>query len=133
MEKIKVMTREISLYLRKKKDYISLTDIARYKDPNRSDYVIQNWLRNRHTIEFLGLWERINNISFNSIEFDGFRMNSGLNSFILTPKQWIEKTKAIGVISKPGRYGGTFAHKDIVFEFASWISVEFKLYLIKEF
>lgn len=116
-----------------KKDYISLTDIAKYKDSTRSDYIIQNWLRNRNTIEFLGIWEQINNPQFNPIEFDGFRKQSGLNSFILTPKQWIERTKACGIISKSGRYGGTYAHKDIAFEFASWISVEFKLYLIKEF
>jgi len=116
-----------------KTDYISLTDIARYKDPQRTDYIIQNWLRNRNTIEFLGIWEKLNNPDFNPIEFDGFRKKAGLNSFILTSKQWIEKTKAVGLISKAGRYGGTYAHKDIAFEFASWISVEFKLYLIKEF
>ena len=116
-----------------KTDYISLTDIARYKDPQRTDYIIQNWLRNRNTIEFLGMWEKLNNTDFNPIGFDGFRKKAGLNSFILTSKQWIEKTKAVGLISKAGRYGGTYAHKDIAFEFASWISVEFKLYLIKEF
>jgi hypothetical protein len=114
-------------------DYISLTDIARYKDAERTDYIIQNWLRNRNTIEFMGVWESLNNPGFKPIEFDGFRKQSGLNSFILTAKQWIEKTSAIGLISKSGRYGGTYAHKDIAFEFASWISVEFKLYLIKEF
>jgi hypothetical protein len=114
-------------------DYISLTDIARYGDAERTDYIIQNWLRNRNTIEFLGIWESLNNPGFKPIEFDGFRKESGLNSFILTAKQWIEKTGAIGLISKSGRYGGTYAHKDIAFEFASWISVEFKLYLIKEF
>jgi len=114
-------------------DYISLTDIARFKDLKRTDYIIQNWLRTRNTIEFLGIWEKLNNIDFNSIEFDGFKNKAGLNSFILTPKQWIEKVNAIGIISKSGRYGGTYAHKDIAFEFASWISVEFKLYLIKEF
>jgi hypothetical protein len=114
-------------------DFICLTDIARHKDPDRTDYLINNWLRNRNTIEFLGIWERLNNPNFKPIEFDGFRMQAGLNSFILTAKQWIEKTGAIGIVSKPGRYGGTYAHKDIAFEFASWISVEFKLYLIKEF
>jgi hypothetical protein len=92
-----------------------------------------NWIRNRNTIEFLGIWEQLNNPDFNPVEFDGFRKEAGLNSFTLTPKQWIEKTRARGIIAKPGRYGGTFAHKDIAFEFASWISVEFKLYLIKEF
>lgn len=115
------------------KEYISLTDIARHKDPKRTDYIIQNWLRNRNTIEFLGIWERLNNPSFNPIEFEGFKNQAGLNSFILTSKQWIAKTNAIGIVSKAGRYGGTFAHQDIAFEFASWISVEFKLFLIKEF
>ena len=114
-------------------DYISLTDIARYKDSERTDYIIQNWLRNRNTIEFLGVWERLNNPSFNPIEFDGIRNQAGLNSFILTAKRWIEGTRAVGLISKAGRYGGTFAHKDIAFEFASWVSVEFRLYLIREF
>jgi KilA-N domain len=114
-------------------DYISLTDITRYRDAQRTDYIIQNWMRNRNTIEFLGIWESLNNAGFKPIEFDGFRKQAGLNSFTLTAKQWIEKTGAIGLVSKQGRYGGTFAHKDIAFEFASWISVEFKLYLIKEF
>lgn len=114
-------------------DYLSLTDIARYKDPNRTDYIIQNWLRNRNTIEFLGIWEKLNNADFNPIEFEGFRNKSGLNSFVLTSKQWIEKTNAIGLIARAGRYGGTYAHKDIAFEFATWVSVEFKIYLIKEF
>jgi len=132
-KKVKILGTEVAFYLEKKEDYISLTDIARYKDQERSDYVVQNWLRSRNTIEFLGFWEKINNQSFNSIEFDGFRKMAGLNSFILTPKQWIEKTRAIGITSQSGRYGGTFAHKDIAFEFASWISVEFKLFLIKEF
>ncbi len=114
-------------------DYISLTDIARYRDAQRTDYIIQNWMRNRNTIEFLGIWESLNNASFKPIEFDGFRKQAGLNSFTLTAKQWVEKTRAIGLVSKQGRYGGTFAHKDIAFEFAAWISVEFKLYPIKEF
>ena len=114
-------------------DYISLTDIARYRDAQRTDYIIQNWMRNRNTIEFLGIWESLNNTVFKPIEFDGFRKQAGLNSFTLTAKQWVEKTGAIGLVSKQGRYGGTFAHKDIAFEFAAWISVEFKLYLIKEF
>lgn len=114
-------------------DFISLTDIARHRNQQHSDDLIRNWLRNRNTIEFLGIWERLNNPDFKPVEFDGFRRQAGLNSFTLTPKQWIEHTNAIGIISKPGRYGGTFAHKDIAFEFAAWISVEFKLYLIKEF
>lgn len=114
-------------------DYISLTDIAKHKEPDRSDHVIQNWMRNRNTVEFLGVWERLNNIVFKPLEFEGFRNRAGLNSFVLTPRQWIDATNAIGLVSKSGRYGGTFAHRDIAFEFASWISVEFKLYLIKEF
>lgn len=133
MPKIKVLNREVTVYEQHEVDYISITDMARYKDPERTDYIIQNWMRNRSTIEFLGIWEQLNNGDFKPIEFDGFRNQAGLNSFVLTPKQWIEKTGAIGLISKAGRYGGTFAHKDIAFEFASWISVEFKLYLIKEF
>ena len=124
---------EITISNRGAKDYISLTDIARHRDGERSDYILQNWLRNRSTIEFIGLLEQLNNPSFNSIEFDGFKNLAGSNSFSLTPKRWIESTNAIGIISKTGRYGGTFAHKDIAFEFASWISSEFKLYLITEF
>jgi len=117
----------------REEDYLSLTDIARYRDAERTDYIIQNWLRNRNTIEFLGIWERLNNPAFNPIEFDGIKSQAGLNSFVLTAKRWIEATGAIGITSKAGRYGGTYAHKDIAFEFATWISVEFKLYLIKEF
>ena len=124
---------EVSIKQHHKVDFISLTDIARYKDKERSDYILQNWMRNRETIEFLGLWEKINNDGFNSIEFDGIKMQAGVNSFTLTPKRWVEKTSAIGIISKAGRYGGTYAHRDIAFEFASWISAEFKLFLIKEF
>jgi hypothetical protein len=131
--KLIVQDKEILIRQHAKVDFISLTDIARYKDADRSDYILQNWMRNRETIEFLGLWERINNDDFNSIEFDGIKNKSGVNSFILTPKQWINSTNAIGIISKTGRYGGTFAHRDIAFEFASWISAEFKLFLIKEF
>jgi len=133
MSKINVEGTEINIQIIDKKEYISLTDIAKHKDKKRTDYIISNWLRNRNTIEFLGFWEMINNHDFNPIEFDGFRKKAGLNSFILTSKQWIGKTNAMGLVSKSGRYGGTFAHKDIAFEFASWISVEFKLYLIKEF
>jgi hypothetical protein len=115
-------------------DYISLTDIAKHKEPDRADQIIQNWMRNRNTVEFLGVWERLNNPVFNPLEFEGFRSRAGLNSFVLSPRQWIEATSAIGLVSKSGRYGGgTYAHRDIAFEFASWISVEFRLYLIKEF
>lgn len=133
MAKIKVLSKEIAFYSQQDADYICLTDMARYKDAERTDYIIQNWLRNRNTIEFLGIWEQLNNPDFKPIEFDGFRKQAGLNSFTLTAKRWIEATNAIGIVSKSGRYGGTYAHKDIAFEFASWISVEFKLYLIKEF
>ena len=116
-----------------KDEYISLTGIARFRDAERSDYILQNWLRNRSTIEFVGLWEQFNNPIFNSIEFDGIKNMAGSNSFSLTPKRWIEATNAIGIISKTGKYGGTFAHRDIAFEFATWISAEFKFYFIKEF
>jgi hypothetical protein len=133
MAKIKVLEHEITTYALNEADYICITDMARFKDPNRTDYIVQNWLRNRNTIEYLGIWEQLNNPDFKPVEFDGFKKQAGLNSFTLTPKQWIEKTGAIGIVSKSGRYGGTYAHKDIAFEFASWISVEFKLYLIKEF
>jgi hypothetical protein len=133
MAKINVLNKEIALYNYGNNDYICITDIARYKNPDRTDDLIRNWLRNRNTIEFLGIWEQLNNPQFKPVEFDGFKKQAGLNSFTLTPKQWIETTNAIGLISKSGRYGGTYAHKDIAFEFASWISVEFKLYLIKEF
>ena len=114
-------------------DYICLTDMAHYKDKERTNYIIQNWMRLRSTIDFLGLWESINNPQFKSIEFDAFKSEAGTNSFTLTPKQWIERTGAIGLISKAGRYGGTYAHKDIAFEFGTWLSPEFKLYLIKEY
>ncbi len=131
--KLQVLDTEIATDNRNGIEYICITDIARYKNSERTDDLIRNWLRNRNTIEFLGIWEQLNNPSFNPVEFDGFKKEAGLNSFTLTPKQWIEKTAAIGIVSKAGRYGGTYAQKDIAFEFASWISVEFKLYLIKEF
>lgn len=133
MSKIHVLNHDISISNIKDDDFISLTDVARYKDSKRTDYIIQNWLRNRNTIEFLGIWEHLNNPNFNPIEFDGIKKQAGLNSFVLTSKRWVNATNAIGIISKTGRYGGTYAHKDIAFEFASWVSVEFKLYLIKEF
>lgn len=132
-KKITVKGTDIVWYHENKEEYISLTDIARYRDPERSDYILQNWMRNRSTIEFIGLWELFNNPNFNSIEFDGIKNMSGSNSFSLTPKRWINATNAIGIVSKTGKYGGTFAHKDIAFEFASWLSAEFKFYLIKEF
>ena len=114
-------------------DYISLTDIAKYKNPEFPADVIKNWLRSRSTIEFLGLWETMNNPNFKLVEFDQFKNKSGSNSFVLNPQKWISSTNAVGIRSASGRYGGTFAHKDIAFEFASWISIEFKLYVIKEF
>lgn len=116
----------------KQADYISLTDIAKYKS-DAPDDVIKNWMRNRETIEFIGLWEQLNNPNFKPVEFDGFRMAAGRNAFVLSPKKWIEATGAIGIQSKSGRYGGTFAHVDIAMEFASWISPEFKLYIIKDY
>jgi len=130
---IEVKGTEITILSQPTSDFISLTDIAKHKEPNRADQVIQNWMRSRNTVEFLGIWESLNNSAFKPLEFEGFRNKAGLNSFVLTPRQWIETTHAIGIQSKSGRYGGTFGHKDIAFEFASWISVEFKLYLIKEF
>lgn len=133
MAKIEVKGTSITVVSGGVDDYISLTDIARYKDSDHTDDIIRNWLRNRNTLEFLGIWEQLNNPAFNPVEFDGIRMQAGLNSFTLTPKRWIEATRATGITSKAGRYGGTYAHKDIAFEFASWVSVEFKLYLIKEF
>ena len=114
-------------------DYISLTDIAKYKNKDDAFIVINNWMRLRDTIEFLGLWESLSNPDFKPIEFDRFRQESGYNAFTLSPQKWIKATNAIGVTSKSGRYGGTFAHKDIAFEFASWISAEFKLYVIKDY
>ena len=113
-------------------DYISLTDIAKYKSDDPVD-VISNWMRNRNTVEYLGLWECLYNMDFKPLEFEGVRKQAGLNAFTLSPQKWVKTTNAIGIISKSGRYGGTFAHKDIAFKFASWISVEFELYLIKEF
>ena len=130
---VSVKGTDITVLMHREQDYISLTDIARHKNAGLTDDLIRNWLRNRNTIEFLGIWESLNNPDFNPVEFDGFRKSAGLNSFALTPRQWIEKTGAVGILSKPGRYGGTYAHKDIAFEFATWISVEFKLFLIKEF
>ncbi len=113
-------------------DYISLTDIAKHKSDDPAA-VIANWLRNRNTIEFLGIWEILYNIHFKPLEFEGFKKEAGLNAFTLSPHKWIERTNAIGIISKSGRYGGTFAHRDIAFKFASWISVEFEIYMVKEF
>ncbi len=134
MDKLIVRGTEVSIqWNMERDDYISLTDIAKVKDSDNPRYIIQNWMRNRNTIEFLGVWESLYNPDFNRVEFDAFRSQAGLNSFVMTPQKWIDATAAIGIISKAGRYGGTYAHKEIAFEFASWISVEFKLYLVKEF
>ena len=132
MAKIIVHDTGVTVISVNNEDFISLTDIARYKsdDPNA---VIANWMRNRNTIEYLGIWEGLYNPSFKPLEFEGFKKEAGLNAFTLSPKKWIDTTNAIGLIAKSGRYGGTYAHKDIAFKFASWISVEFELYMVKEF
>lgn len=131
--KLNVNELEVVLYKQDEEEYISLTDMAKFRNSERTNYIIQNWMRTRNTIEFLGLWEELRNPNFKSIEFDAFKNEAGSNSFTLTPKKWIEATNSIGIISKSGRYGGTYAHKDIAFEFASWLSPTFKLYLITEY
>ena len=132
MAKITVQNTNITIIAVNGDDYISLTDLARHKsdEPNA---VIANWLRNRNTIEYLGIWEQLYNPNFKPTEFEGFRRQAGLNAFTLSPKKWTDATNAIGIIAKSGRYGGTYAHKDIALKFASWISVEFELYIVKEF
>lgn len=132
MAKINVQQTAITLLKVNEQDYISLTDIARHKSDDPTA-VIGNWMRNRNTIEYLGIWETLYNPCFKPLEFDGFRKEAGLNAFTLSPQKWINSTGAIGIVSRSGRYGGTFAHRDIAFKFASWISVEFELYLVKEF
>jgi len=130
---IEVQGTAIAVLNQNNQDYISLTDIARYRNSQEPFAVINNWMRGRSTIEFLGLWEKLSNPDFKPLEFERFRSEAGSNYFVLSPQHWIEATRAIGISSKSGRYGGTYAHRDIAFEFASWISSEFKLYLIKEF
>ncbi len=130
--KINVQGRDITIFQTSEKDYISLTDIAKHKTDDTSA-VIGNWMRNRNTIEFLGIWETLYNPDFKPLEFEGFKNKAGLNAFTLSPQKWVNTTNAIGFIVKAGRYGGTYAHKDIAFKFASWISVEFELYIVKEF
>ncbi len=130
---INVKGTEITLINKEEKDFISLTDIAKYRNQSEPFAVINNWMRSRSTIELLGLWEKLSNPDFKPLEFERFKNEAGSNYFVLSPQRWIEATNAIGIISKSGRYGGTFAHRDIAFEFASWISSEFKLYLIIEF
>ena len=130
MAKINVKDTEVSVIRVQDEDYISLTDMLKAKD---GEFFFSNWLRNRNTVEFLGIWEKLNNPNFNYVEFDIIKSQAGLNSYRLSAKEWMQKTNAIGIISKAGRYGGTYAHKDIAFEFAMWISPEFKVYLIREF
>ncbi len=131
MAKIEVKGTDITVISQNEEDYISLTDMV--KNIENGLALIEKWLRNKNTIEFLGIWEEMYNEDFNSPEFEGIKNQAGLNRFVLSVKQWVEKTKSKGIIAKAGRYGGTYAHKDIAFEFASWISPQFKLYLIKEF
>ncbi len=131
MAKIIVNDTEITILAIDEKDYISLTDMV--KGIENGLALIEKWLRNKNTIEFLGIWEEMYNPNFNSPEFEGIKNAAGLNRFILSVKQWIERTNAIGIIAKAGRYGGTYAHKDLAFEFASWVSPQFKLYLLREF
>lgn len=133
-EKISANGFDIQVYTEDfKNDYISLTDIARYKNTDDPRFVIQNWMRNRNTLEFIGLWEVLNNTNFNRVQFDTFKNEAGLNRFSMTPSKWIESTNAIGIVSKAGRYGGTYAHYDIAMEFASWLSPEFKLYIVQDY
>lgn len=131
MAKIKVQDKEITVVSYDEKDYISLTDMVRNIENGLA--LIEKWLRNKNTIEFLGIWEEMYNPNFNSPEFEGIKNEAGLNRFILSVKQWVKRTNSLGIIAKAGRYGGTYAHKDIAFEFASWVSPQFKLYLLKEF
>ncbi len=132
-QKMQVLSETVRVQTVQKEDYISLTDIAKHKNPDDPRFIIQNWMRTRFTVEFLGLWEHLNNPDFNRVEFEAVKNEAGSNAFVMTPTKWHNLTNAVGIISKSGRYGGTYAHKDIAFEFASWVSVEFKLYLIKEF
>ncbi len=128
-----VLSETVRVQQIQKDDYICLTDIAKYKNADDPRFIIQNWMRTRFTVEFLGIWEQLNNPDFNRVEFEAVKNEAGSNAFVMTPSKWVTLTGAIGITSKSGRYGGTYAHKDIAFEFASWVSVEFKLYLIKEF
>lgn len=131
MAKITVQNTQITVVTINERDYISLTDMVRNIENGLA--LIEKWLRNKNTIEFLGIWEEMYNPNFNSPEFEGIKNSAGLNRFILSVKQWVEKTNSRGIIAKAGRYGGTYAHKDIAFEFATWVSPQFKLYLIQEF
>jgi len=125
---------EIGIYTKDfKNEFISLTDMAKYKNSVDPRFVIQNWMRNRNTIEFLAVWENLENPNFNRVQFEAVRNEAGLNRFVMTPQRWIDETNAIGIVSKAGRYGGTYAHLDIALEFASWLSPEFKLYVMKDY
>ena len=132
MAKINVQQTDVTVLKINEEDYISLTDIAKFKNPEPTE-VIANWMRNRNTIEYLGIWETLYNPVFKPLEFEGFRNEAGLNAFTMSPQKWVDATNAKGIVSKSGRYGGTFAHRDIAFKFAAWISIEFELYFIKEF
>jgi hypothetical protein len=132
MAKINVQQTDVTILKINEEDYISLTDIAKFKSSD-AFIVVCNWMRNRNTIEYLGIWETLYNPGFKPIEFDRFRNEAGLNAFTMSPQKWTDATSARGIVSKSGRYGGTFAHKDIAFKFAAWISIEFELYFIKEF
>jgi hypothetical protein len=131
--KIEIKGVEVTFLKNREEDYICITDIAKFKNPEAPRDIIKNWMRTKNTIELLGLWERLHNPDFKQVEFDLFRNEAGFNHFVLSPQKWIKNTNAIGLQSKSGRYGGTYAHIDIALEFASWVSVEFKFYLIKEF
>src|SRR3989338_5150943 len=133
MKKIITQNLEIAVIKRNKEEYISLTDMAKFKDPEATGIVIAHWLSTKYTVQFMGAWEQVHNPSFNVTEFSNIRNEAGSNGFALSSSKWIQKTNAIGIKSAAGRYGGTFAHRDIAFEFATWLSPEFKLYLIKEF
>lgn len=132
MAKITVQTTDVTILKINDTDYISLTDIAKYKTTD-ANTVIANWLRNRMTIEYLGLWEILYNPHFKPLEFEGFRKQAGANAFTMSPRKWIDATNAIGIVSKSGRYGGTYAHSDIAMSFATWISPEFQLYIMKDY
>ena len=130
---INVQGLQIGFMQSEQNDYICITDIAKHKNPDAPRDIIKNWMRSKNTIELLGLWEKLRNPDFKQVEFDLFKNEAGYNHFVLSPQKWIESTNAIGLYAKSGRYGGTYAHIDIALEFASWVSVEFKFYLIKEF
>jgi len=130
---IEVQGTSVTILSEQGEDYVCLTDIARFRNPEATDDLIRSWLRNRNTVEFLGIWERLHNPVFNPVEFDGIKSQAGLNSYKISVKEWVEKTGAIGLKAAAGRYGGTFAHPDIAFEFGMWISPEFKIYLVREF